>query len=147
MVWACRRGNPPGGLLLGYSTTTRGWVTPRFKKGLRAGRCRNKKPLLLRGRGGGQATSAYACPYPHSHPNPNNSHLQCPRGERKIFRALPGDSSWGGVKLLGKTGSPRPTHLIKHVGAIKGEDGDPTPYPWPPKYQPRLLDCLNQGVM
>ena len=30
--------------------------------------------------------------------------LQCPRGERKIFRAFPGDSSWDGVKLLGKRG-------------------------------------------
>ena len=135
---------------MGYS-----WVIPQLPEGglLHA----SKRAFVLEGvviinpscleGGGGQATSAYACPYPHSHPNPNNSHLQCPRGERKIFRALPGDSSWGGVKLLGKTGSPPPTHLIKHVGAIKGEDGDPTPYPWPPKYQPRLLDCLNQGVM
>ena len=28
--------------------------------------------------------------------------LRCPRGEREFFRAFPGDSSWGGVKRLGK---------------------------------------------
>ena len=30
VFWAGRRGNPPGGLLLGYSTAALGWVTPAW---------------------------------------------------------------------------------------------------------------------